>query len=184
MKERPIIFNTEMVKAILEGRKTQTRRVIKPQPGYDLGYQDCGNGFAIQVGADYPDNKEDERYCPYGQAGDKLWVREAFVQCISTKIHPGPNFVYRADTSKEAQEDYGYKWKPSIHMPRLASRITLEITDIRVERVQDITLQDKWNEGYPPEIGRFQDLWDSINEKRGFGWDTNPWVWVIEFKRI
>lgn len=176
--ERPILFSGEMIRAILEGRKTQTRRVIKPQPEFD-------GGFPIW----WPQ-------CPYGKKGDRLWVREAFSVCD----HPqGPVCSYKAD---HPQDEY-LKWRPSIHMPRCASRITLEIINIRIEQLQEISDSDALAEGVPvnesaisvPLSGEFdeketipralyRDLWDSINAKRGFGWDVNPWVWVIEFKRL
>lgn len=208
MKEKPIIYNGEMVRAILDGRKTQTRRVVKPQPEIVEPSPDgpaCGDA--------------DNRYlCPYGQPGDRLWVRETW------SISNGPGIYvcedqphitvggfhhhvfFRADSSENtAWGMYGEpKWKPSIHMPRTASRITLEITGIRVEQVQDISEADAKREGVItsalsehdqerfanmrpwPETYRpmFKLLWDSINAKRGYGWDVNPLVWVIEFRRI
>ncbi len=173
MKEYPILFNTEMVRAILNDTKTQTRRVVKPKPDY----QACtGDLF------------KDGEYikCPYGKAGDRLWVRETF-----GFINETCGIVYKANGCNSIVP----KWKPSIFMPRKLSRITLEITDIRVERVQEITEADAKAEGVIPKIPYeskftyyyrfpFVILWDSINEKRGFGWGENPWVWVVEFKRL
>ena len=170
MKERPVLFSGEMVRAILEGRKTQTRRVIKPQP---LWVGDPNVAFKTHSA-----NPKGIINCPYGQPGDRLWVRETFAGTKNT------GFAYRAtDTA------YGHKWRPSIFMPHWASRINLEVVSVRVERVQDISIEDAYDEGM--EWGdqgcgvlEFKNLWDSINLKRGYGWDANPWVWVIEFKRL
>ena len=223
MKERPILFNSEMVRAILEGRKTQTRRVVKPQPGdFQRVVRSCdspsGWGYARMISG------VQNITCPYGQPGDRLWVRETFViehnynlgdydppfqdgrpvKYHDAEIDTDPYWEqphYRAtDPTPEFYivDDYdpGCSWKPSIHMPRWASRITLEITDVRVERVQDITDEGIMAEGFGynqlredgrmkngfPIIDGFADLWDSINAKRGYSWDLNPWVWAISFK--
>jgi len=190
MKEYPIIFNTEMVQAILDGSKTQTRRVMKPQPKHLPVSWGCvgGKGFG------FFDAEWNPVKCPYGQVGDsRLWVRETWYCATDKKTLLG----YKADG--DYPHDCFYMIRPSIHMPRKYSRITLEITDIRVERVQDITEDDADAEGVPilepddfPVAGatygisrqRFVHLWDSINAKRGYGWYVNPWVWVIEFKEI
>ena len=170
IKEKPILFNTEMVRAILDGRKTQTRRVVdlKKYPQYPDKLDSLDaifSTFPCQSG------------CPFGQVGDRLWVRETWA------TDDRKNFFYRADG-----ETYnaGLKWKPSIHMPRAASRITLEITGVRVERLQDISEEDAIAEGIPYQgnafdtIGAFSDLWNSI-----YGtWDQNPWVWVIELEKV
>lgn len=164
MKERPILFSAPMVQAILAGSKTQTRRVVK-SPGM-------------------------ESPCPYGEIGDFLWVRETW------GVRDGM-IVYRAN-DEDMPLDKGEKWKPSIHMWRNASRITLEITNVRIERLQEISESDARAEGVSKYEGecplrnkrlnkyqlQFAALWDSINAKRGLGWDVNPFVWVIEFKRI
>lgn len=215
VRERPILFNGEMVQAILEGRKTQTRRVVKPQPEQmrdDVAYgwewrksQETWFAGATekQMRADYGLRK----YCPYGKPGDELWVRETWCQRPLTEA-PMNEIWYKQENqrlfeiSKENSGNwaYMYKWRPSIHMPRWASRIQLRITDVRVERVQSMAVGDLICEGFPvPEkpgasnidelfewdeaFDWFQSLWDSINVKRGYGWDTNPWVWVIEFER-
>lgn len=188
LREKPIIFSAEMVRAILDGRKTQTRRVIK----------------GVHSSAPFGEwNNPDEflASCPYGQQFDYLWVRESFGDG-GVREGEDVKYVYRADSNGLPFD----KWKPSIHMPRQASRITLEITNIRVERVQDISEDDAKAEGclgyeiktehaghigYPetykawrlPQV-QFQDLWDSINAKRGYGWDANPLVWVIEFEKV
>lgn len=191
-KEHPIIFSADMVKAILEGRKTQTRRVVKPQ------FLDV-YGEARQKAQGTPMQKhyELERPCPYGQVGDRLWVREAF-RGEDGKV------IYAADVGVDFSTRagyYGHAYKPSIHMPRWASRINLEITAIRVERLQEIDSWDCIYEGIAQKrynehlhlmidksntelIEDFRILWDSLNAKRGYGWEVDPWVWVIEFRRI
>jgi hypothetical protein len=183
MKYSPILFSGPMVKAILSGAKTQTRRVLK------LGTDRMGDEFMTER----RDGTliESVKLCPYGQPGDRLWVRETWRQASDEpKIYPGSTIYYRAD------EDWNNhsNWKPSIFMPRWASRITLEIVNVSVERVQEISPADveaegcawqQWaaHEDWLPTAG-YAELWDSINAKRGFGWDKNPWVWVLEFKRI
>jgi hypothetical protein len=190
MKEHPILFSTDMVKALLEGRKTQTRRVIK----LDLK----------QHWFDEPilDDKEKIRYCPYGQVGDRLWVREIFKYIDfdlrdAGKLPHRTKIEYKSDgftkwvtATTDTQIVIPDKWRPSIFMPRWASRITLEITGIRVQRVQEICLCDIEAEGIPDDratynaplqIAKYQNLWDSINGKK-YPWESNPWVWVIEFK--
>ena len=206
MKEHPIIFSTEMIKAILDGRKTQTRRIIKPQPFYgttDWHSYTCWNfekGKGRRVGFSTSNHGEQALigFCPFGQVGSALWVRETFSVAPEYKpvAYPEriPPVFYKADNDKPT---WANKWTPSIFMPRWASRITLEITGVRVERLQEITEDDCGKEGIPnfkhypenPVVNviilnkheHFKSLWDSINAKRGYGWDTNPWVWVIEF---
>ena len=180
MKERPIMFNAAMVRAVLDGRKSQTRRVVKAPKWSTPGY----------AGVDFP--------CPYGAPGDRLWVRECF-HAYSLKEVGSPlgqlttNVVYRADPTSD--EYWAVKWRPSIYMPRWASRITLEVTGVRVERVQDIGELDAEREGTPNfnqspsgvSVSDFIHLWDSINGKRNGGvysWDSNPWVWVVEFRGV
>jgi hypothetical protein len=216
--ERPILFSTPMVKAILEGRKTQTRRVTKPQ-AEDAAEDD------VLIGGRW---KPIQSVCPYGQVGDRLWVRGThyrfglWVKNGFTKTgrqkwtfrpsreSPGLDGLHYQDNSpayvhpNRDRNLVGWFKRPSIFMPRWASRITLEITAIRVERVQDISEEDAGKEGiYPNSILRddcyhwikkdsgymsaksaFRILWDSINAKRGYSWADNPWVWVIEFRRI
>ena len=196
MSNKPIIFNGEMVRAILAGRKTQTRRVIKPQP-LNVIFE---NGDWIQAPCDL-DPKEHIIKCPYAQPGDKLWVRETWTY-LADGFAVSPMIGYRADmetkvidTIPDGETVYNvekpdvWKWRPSIHMPRWASRITLEVTDVWVERVRDISPTDALSEGMhidwsvenAPE-NQFKRLWDSIYDAKGFGWDKNPWCWVIEFK--
>lgn len=194
MKERPILFSAPMVRAILDGRKTQTRRVVKPQP-HDTHEIECGiyhptvidrhgeEDAGPPIFGAYSMDGEWGCKCPYGQPGDRLWVREAFGTCDSYV----PHVFYRADGEAP---NHDFKWKPSIHMPRWASRVTLEIVSVRVERLQGINRGDAMAEGCPfPNMARetdprtwFVDLLESIN---GAGsWEANPWVWVIEFKRV
>lgn len=210
MKERPILFSAPMVKAILEGRKTMTRRVNS------IGEYDIS-----------------DKKCPYGVVGDRLWVRETWQSFFSEEVtqnhQQGPRsfsgvpaetakghymfFYYRADGEAPDDPKYGKAvWRPSIFMPRWVSRITLEVTDIKVERLQDITEEDAIAEGihlcagideegythgyhwgpvsdaellFNSAADAYRKLWDSINgQKPGKTWNDNPWVWVIEFKEV
>ena len=191
MKERPIILCTEMVRATLEGRKTKTRRVVRELKYYLPKTWDIAvpHNMYAEPYLKIPYQPEGDviggRYsCPYGQVGDRLWVRETGVWDDSKGF-----VAYKAN-----MPDVNAKWQSPIFMPRWASRITLEITDIRVERLQEITEEDANKEGNPyPDMGGkgslpplwwFKKLWDSINAKRGYSWESNPWVWVISFKRI
>lgn len=196
--EKPILFNAEMVRAILDGRKTMTRRVIKNKNFID--WVNCG--FSDQYIKD-PSNLWHE-HCPYGRPGTRLWVRETWAKiwnqdgCLNSDQEcpdhcPGCHYEYKADTEDkypgEWPDDCGDdlfcpKWKPSIYMPRKASRINLEIMNIGIERLQDISSDDCWREGVSNHPDAFRKLWDSINAKRGYSWESNPFVWVIEFKRI
>jgi len=144
MKEIPILFSALMVRAILEGRKTQTRRILK--------------------------FKELKHYNKYHRC-DTLWVRETFGKYSG-------RWVYRA-----IDNVYDIKWKPSIFMPRAASRISLKITDVKTEQLQEITEADARAEGFK-SIADFKNLWDKLNEKRGYGWEKNPFVYAITFERI
>ncbi|WP_171884937.1 MULTISPECIES: ASCH domain-containing protein [Serratia] len=220
MKERPVIFNGEMVRAILDGRKTQTRRVMKPQPEpcYRGGHWWPSNAFKtmlhieeqMQNGAGGWGGLAGDA-CPFGQVGDRLWVRETFaghyldddqIQDIKDGRDKAEDLCeYRADYSDDADCVDG--WTPSIHMPRWASRITLEITAVRVERLNDISEEDAKAEGVKPAGDMlpdypdtfltpkgdfatakvaFQRLWQSIYGEES--WSANPWVWVIEFKQV
>jgi len=209
MKEHPIIFSGPMVRAILDGRKTQTRRVVKPQPpnktrhmqltegewcAFGEGTQVAGGAWCGETG-DPPFNRWK---CPYGQRGDMLWVREIWKPTCSG-LTVDTYVRYCADDSRreivhnlECRGHDTERWRPSIHMPRWASRITLEVIAVRVERVQEISEADARKEGIPSkhvpecglEINDFHALWDSINAKRGYPWDSNPWVWVVEFAMV
>lgn len=229
VKERPILFSAPMVRAILEDRKTQTRRIVKPQPpskywligtahtGQDVGlYYESGKWRmtgAVGVCREAMGNlwpKNHEWKCPYGTVGDRLWVRETWCHAADDN----DRFKYNADGNLDNSCCHfradGYEvmhidreetkaglpkspWRPSIHMPRWASRITLEITGVRVERLKEISEQDaiaegvKFGTGQPRECrtcgrGAFMDLWESINGTDS--WAANPWVWVVKFKRV
>ena len=211
-KHRPILFSGPMVRAILDGRKTQTRRIVKDR-FWDIqsGPENCMNGFrridgdcAVWEIQDTVDSTHERRIpCPYGVPGDTLWVREPWF--CEGREQPGQGLHYRANAC-EADEAWfkeeGWKWKPSIHMPRWASRITLEVTDVWIERVQEISEEDAKAEGvvppgcdHPDCVGntattcamrrcrpQFAALWQELNAKRGFGWEANPWVWELTFK--
>ncbi len=231
MKEIPILFNGEMVRAILEGRKTQTRRPMNPQPvqyidelhGGDFRGRAPYNCFCNEtghlLGVGYQDDNEQFYKCPFGCIGDRLWVRETF--CVGYKDEDGDmsclvptgeseqiaNRMVKYKASHEMPKHSAFKWTPSIHMPRWASRITLEVTDIRVQRVQEISDEDTAAEGItriarnvyehgrldgygvegcdPAEacttrVNAFRKLWKSIYNT----WDANPWVWVATFKKV
>lgn len=212
-KERPILFSGPMVRAILAGTKTQTRRVVKPPhswvtpyadgdkaKAFELFHAEVTGGFwiAADLNWDTGDHWQcgDERLSPNYLPGDRLWVKETFAETDNGRF-------YRADGEEFLDADGGIfsgPWKPSIFMPRWASRLTLEITSVRVERLQDITEEDAIAEGVEKLSHGFRDysgkldaqlgqattsyatLWESIN---GSGsWNVNPWVWAIEFKRI
>lgn len=234
MKERPIPFSGLMVRAILDGIKTQTRRPIKPQPvcwnylqpmwgtspdGFEFGERYLWR----EVGPDYPDDEKDDRRCPYGVPGNRLWVKETFWvdrrepnECVIYAASPGRHKYQSRGVVEPCDarltEDYLEKHKfwykrPSIFMPRWASRITLEITNVRVERVQEISESDCQAEGVEHNglVGYYCEeddsdefggthrcnwragyalLWDSINAGNGHTWDSNPWVWCVTFRRI
>jgi hypothetical protein len=236
MKEHPILFFGEMVNAILDGRKTQTRRVIKPQPIL----MDSGTWYPSEIPGDkrnhtgkhYANENHMRKgmpidFSPYGQPGDQLWVREAWKMSSFMEGEP-VEFQYKSDGAMAEENEHSdcfqyenwyenicvkstdqlikmgwinkdedgifhwergespLPWRPSIHMPRWASRITLEIVNIRVERVNWINDIDGYAEGMIGGdcVTLFKELWDKLNAKRGYGWDVNPWVWVIEFWRI
>jgi hypothetical protein len=182
MREYPILFSGEMVRAILNGQKTQTRRVIKPQPSKGMTVDQC---HWVESGWALWDDKGctcKTVRCPYGFPGDILWVRETWLQ-------DGEIYLYKANFGKGVLSDsWDGHWKPSIFMPRRASRILLKISSIRVQRLRDISHEDAVAEGFwnktPGEAwGRlgFSLLWDKLNAKRGYSWDSNPWVFVIDF---
>lgn len=196
MTERPVIFNGEMVRAILAGRKTQTRRIMQPQPEQIPDkpgeYWWPAKRFESMLRLSYfndPVAKElAADACPFGRIGDRLWVRETFGDC-------GVRFVYRADTDDGASCQVA-RWTPSIHMPRSACRLLLEISDVRAERLNDISEQDALAEGVddgtsPAAIATgwfekprraFRRLWERIYGQES--WNSNPWVWVVEFKLV
>jgi hypothetical protein len=177
MKERPILFSGPMVQAILVGNKTQTRRAIKPQPqavrdGLYGWKQVAGGGYEVVWNAlQMSGSQALSEFCPYGAPGDFLWVRETHV------VTAGGNVLYKADDQDLTN------CRPSIFMPRWASRITLEIIGVRVQRLQEISQMDSRAEGLDSRDS-FALLWDRINEKRGYGWHANPWVWAVEFRVV
>ncbi|WP_321895963.1 hypothetical protein [Paraburkholderia heleia] len=212
MRELPILFSGAMVKAILDGRKTQTRRVLKPQPPTEtrdvitFHHPDPRTHFWAFDGASLLDWAYPS---PYGEIGDRLYVRETWQH----SNHPfGPydadcDIFYRADylddplgpDLERSADGIRRAWHPSIHMPRAASRITLEVTGVRVERLKDISETDAIAEGVDRDgdgwesysggscvayaVTSYASLWDNLNAARGFGWDANPWVWVVGFQR-
>jgi hypothetical protein len=223
VRERPILFRTPMVRAILAGKKTRTRRVMKPQPpstedvyrraGHDYHLSDIGTpGTWRPMGPVWAVREllgsEPQWRCPYGVPGDRLWVREAW-------SHDAPDLASCRAAHEDSMPGLGYgpyyratevapdtlRWIPSIHMPRWASRITLEVTSVRVERLHEISEADARAEGvdtcvvdpsprgmrvkpkhYSSERECFADLWREINGADS--WDANPWVWVIGFQMI
>lgn len=230
LKERPILFSAPMVRAILEGRKTVTRRAVKATKAHADGFMmlDHGNGWwPYNAFGDFTSDHEGMEYpiaCPYGKPGDRLWVRETWY-CDHFEVQKGPylqpadmhdldqsredgELVYAADGVAPHEQEQP-TWKPSIHMPRWASRILLEVTAVRVERLQDISeaqalaegivgVAFRPDDGWPictgymvgPDDGKtglqttaakaFSGLWVSV----GGNWDANPWVWVVEFKQV
>lgn len=219
MTERSIIFSGPMVRAILTGSKSQTRRVVKFKPWHQIEERDDGTPWPWM----YDDDRAADHWapCPHGQPGDRLWVREAWAAHLEDEVPSdrprGPrhtmgipaqperkSFVfYRADGPLLHPDGYPSSWYPSIHMPRKYSRITLEITGVRVERLQDISEDDAKAEGIEPAAvpgswrlyGRdtngdmdrsprvsYRSVWESLHGPGA--WAANPWVWVIEFKRL
>lgn len=229
MRERPILFSGPMVRAILGGRKTQTRRVVKRQPHADCSRIEVDFYHPTVIDKSGDEAPGDEIFgaysldgewgakCPYGQPGDRLWVRETWCELyedhfaeldrprdvlVNRYDYPRRNgAAYRAECSAESDEiraSYGYRWKPSIHMPRWASRLSLEVVGVRVERVKDISRADAKAEGFLPseytgleswngqmygnaELA-FAACWRDINGPES--WDANPWVWVLWFKLV
>lgn len=252
VRERPILFSGEMVRAILPRRKAQTRRVVK-------GHEDPTKWHHLEGGCSWSDWEpafdEDGVWrfhssfsppanigrCPYGEPGDRLWVRETWTELLAVSpatdqpvsIGPGERLIepptkrpdgtwrydgrviaYRANSDVEFCDGDGFsgdaadrsdipKWRPSIHMPRWASRITLEVTGVRVERLNEISEADAKAEGVnggclccgnpapcgcdnpsPSHQDAFIWLWDALNANRGYPWESNPWVWVVEFKQL
>jgi hypothetical protein len=233
MRERPILFSAPMVRAILEGRKSVTRRVVQPQPIYDRSFADdglkiCGKGKRKHDASSIHCAPLVSQFCPYGKPGDRLWVRETFAYVSpdeSARPSGDCNIEYRADKPRtrragdwdEAPDDpEAIRWKPSIHMPRAASRITLEMSDVRVERLREISINQIKAEGVQIPVdsvsgkvlldistqhgagyfmrgfdihnadallrAHWAALWVAINGIDS--WIDNPWVWVVEFKKV
>lgn len=206
-------MSAPMVRAILEGRKTQTRRVVKPMWGAHHAQAWSHEGGRFEYANNDGWHACGATVCRYGTTGDQLWVRETWAvdaplqqvrlenEDIMGPVGFGHGPYFRADP---VHENAGLTWRPSIHMPRWASRITLEIVAVRVERLQEISQNDARAEGvthytcgHPDCFGpkgepgmhygprrAYYELWNKLNAKRGYGWDMNPWVWVIEFKRL
>jgi hypothetical protein len=195
VKERPILFSAPMVRALLAGAKTQTRRIIKPQPTRVTEHIERLVEGDVEIPLTVPDGwqwrdlyaADNQDFagamrwnCPHGRPGDRLWVKETWGPCAGSP-------VYRATSISDCPD--GAKWKPSIFMPRWASRITLEVTEVRVERLHDISEADSRAEGVEPFVhpsgaisyrDAYARLWGEINGT----FDENVWVWVVEFKRI
>lgn len=209
MTERGMIFNAEMVRAILDGRKTQTRRIMAPQPADDIERCIFPNPEAIgwKSSLRHKHGSTTAHFCHYGKPGDRIWVRETFQgplfdydlmdsYCKDPTPFEKPEFcVYKADGVPapefyDADDELHCCWRPSIHMPRWASRVLLEITDVRVERLKSISDGDALREGCSTADMKsgdcvadvFARLWASIYGAES--WNANPWVWVIEFKRV
>lgn len=194
MEIKPILFNTEMVRAILDGRKSCTRRIVKHDVEVIL------NSPYYKKHPEMADKQIISKLCmpPY-QPGDILYVRETWCKYDDDHIIDGRKYAYKADASpisEEARKKFGYRWRPSIHMPKEAARIWLKVTDVRVERLQEITSEQICREGveveYPHVLNgeekryAFSILWDSTIKKSDldrYGWNASPWVWVIEFER-
>lgn len=204
MSMKPILFNTEMVLANLEDRKTNTRRIVKPQPDIDGLVRFDDTRFVDTDG---------RLYKPPYQTGDILYVRETWAQCPDL-FGEFPEYIYRADYAEndlrmgddttEVYSDFpaSVKWRPSIHMPKEAARLFLRVTDVRVERLQDIDDEGakaegaNWHNGKNvgleekmrrSAVERFAEIWDStikLADLEKYGWDANPWVWVFEYERI
>ena len=189
--EHPILFSTEMVKALLEGRKTQTRQVIKPQPRMEF---DMGKEHLAWITSGFRTIEAIAQYCPYGEISDRLWVRESWASQHKYDHLPPRLIPHDANIHYAASENLGgLMHRPSIFLPRWASRLTLEITDIRVQRLQEISEDDceaegilvTYLKGNTCRVGcnhnAYHDLWDSINGKT-HPWESNPFVWAISFK--
>ena len=209
MKERPIIMSAESVQAILDGRKTQTRRVVKVANDMPCGVGVHFDGKTNSLKAFYINANGDinDYRCPYGQKGDRLWVKESYIRGNVFTLLKTSNFEKQ---SKEEVEEFGKNhggWKSPLFMKKKEAKLWLEITNIRVERLQDITEDDAIAEGiklnksefnnsyqckdylddenfYFDAKGSYQSLWDKLNAKRGYSWDNNPFVWVVEFRRV
>jgi len=212
MTERPILFSAEMVRAILDGRKTQTRRVMKVQPWPDAtievgpyhphridrhGESQPGpvTFGAIWDHQDIVNGGDAGLPCPYGKPGDYLWVRETWAPLADCVVLNCAYYRLDHEEARSSGSRVDVKWRPSIYMPRWASRITLRITDIRVERLQDISEEDAKAEGVKPldyaahhvAAGcgariAFEQIWTTINGPAA--WEANPWVWAISFERV
>lgn len=213
MTARPIIFSAPMIRALLDGQKTQTRRIVKPQPTTSFWEPySCPDGRWNWVMKNTGMGSGDPFRCRFGQPGDLLWVREVWALCgslanVRPKDFEFPHIVLR-DGLRYQSDDDGYDgtvqyWRPSIHMPRWASRLTLRLTDVRIERLQEISEADAQAEGitgphyvgyqayflpgdskprYSCATAAFECLWESLHGPDS--WATNPWVWALTFELI
>lgn len=201
-KERPILFSGPMVRAILDGRKTQTRRVFTRAHAKRLGLDTCGDEIVTSDGPYWNGefHEGSPPWSPYGLPGDVLWVRETWAPHADEERSKRPAIFYRADCDDTSGFPHINNWRPSIHMPRWACRLTLRVESVRVERLNDISEEDAiaegvtnhspskyWDPSRNVEIGphqhEFMRLWDSINGKK-YPWASNPWVWVVTFARL
>lgn len=203
MNERPIIFSGRMIEAILDGMKTETRRIVKPQPEAGKPWK---HGWTVDPDwVDLP-----SAFCPFGVPGDRLYVRESFgyvwpEECDDGLIYDGENWehgrpitreecdvVFRATDPDFAWFDFdtgeptSKHWKPSIHMPKSRARIWLEITAVQIARLQTLGFYAARAEGFRDAlpVWAFHEYWDGLNADRGFKWDSDPFVWVIEFQKV
>jgi hypothetical protein len=214
-REKPILFADEMVRAIFDGRKTQTRRPVKERdfqesvtPGYDFTFRDRNSRWqdVNLLAALHPPRANYPLQCPFGATGDVLWVREAFSHCVlhapvpgqdpisvSVPTGKGDHVVYRAD--QPHWTEWAGKWRPSIHMPRWASRLMLQITSVGIHRLQAISYPSIRAEGYEPFgmehmdpdascRAKLRHSWNQKYRNGPYAWDRNPWVWAITFKRV
>jgi hypothetical protein len=202
---KPTLFSTPMVQAILDDRKRQTRRVIKPR--YSDSVFEMHNGSLCETESSAPqislgDGTVQHKVrqfvpCkPRYQSGDILYVRETWTLMEPQNNEGSPFYLYRADTPDCESSPWFSKWRPSIHMPKEAARIFLRVTSVRAERLRQISYGDCCDEGMfnvhelksisdgSTATEHYRKLWDALNAKRGYGWDTNPWVWVYGFERI
>lgn len=204
MAKSRIPFSGEMVRAILDGKKTQTRRVIKPQPPEEVNCVHPWKDGGFELGYCHPNGYDGHMigepiYCPYGQPGHALYVTETWcAPFLKEQVKPSEmplNTIirYRADGL-----EYSH-WHPSIFMPKRFSRIKIRVTDVRVQQIQDITEEDAKAEGFEKDewgsikvrdkyyhyyVFAFRALWNQLNEKRGYSWEENPWVFAITFERV
>lgn len=191
MTERPIIFTAESVEAILAGRKTQTRRIIRQLAA-------CPEGWRVARTESRENGDEQPIRCPY-KPGDVLWAKEAWYKFHCDNVIDGKKYAYQPvkqdEYSREIMRGDGYRWRSPLFMPREAARLFLKLIAVRAERVQDISAADCDAEGYPPRTEAmclvtmdrnrrawYEKLWDSLNAKRGYPWSSNPWVWVLTFE--
>jgi hypothetical protein len=202
MKERPILFSAPMVRSIREDRKWQTRRVLKNQPTFASAVPHTERWTQMENGYHHREVNVNDKWigaeyyrCPHGQPGDRLWVRETYTRLWFNEI-VGWQTYYKADDNLDfVREAAQGQWKPSIFMPRKYSRDLLELTAVRVERLQEISADDCRAEGMRPDDElsllwrenireKYRILWDSLNKKRGYDWEGNPWVFVETFERV